>query len=153
MDKRQLALYTDYLISNCGYATATGLSAMVNGEVSHDKVTRFLSERAYTSKDLWREVKSAVRQVEQTDGVLIFDDTICEKMWTDENDIVCWHYDHTQGRLVKGINLVNALYYSGEVSIPVAFEIVSKPLRFCDLATRQLKRVSLVTKNEQMEYA
>lgn len=30
MDNRQLELYTDYLISNCGYATA--LSAMVNGE-------------------------------------------------------------------------------------------------------------------------
>jgi hypothetical protein len=40
-------------------------------------------------------VKSAVRQIESGDGVLIFDDTISEKMWTDENEIVCWHYDHT----------------------------------------------------------
>ena len=54
MDKRQLELHTDYLISNYGYATATGLSAMGNGAVSHDKITRFLSEREYTSKDLWR---------------------------------------------------------------------------------------------------
>ena len=50
MDKRQLELYTDYLISNYGYARATGLSAMVNGEVSHDKITRFLSEREYTGQ-------------------------------------------------------------------------------------------------------
>lgn len=150
MDKRQLELYTDYLISNYGYATATGLAAMVNGEVSHDKITRFLSEREYTSKDLWLEVKSAVRQIEGDDGVLIFDDTISEKMWTDENEVVCWHYDHTKGRMVKGINLLNALYHSGEVSIPVAFEVIRKPLRFCDVETRQLKRASLVTKNEQM---
>jgi hypothetical protein len=34
-DKRQLKLYTDYLIDNCGYATATGLSTMVNGAVNH----------------------------------------------------------------------------------------------------------------------
>src|SRR3954447_6691052 len=128
MDKRQLELYTDYLISHCGYATATGLSAMVDGEVSHDKVTRFLSEREYTSKDLWREVKSTVRQLEGEDGVLIFDDTICEKAWTDENEVVCWHYDHTKGRSVKGINLLNALYHHGDVSIPVAFEVVKKPL-------------------------
>ena len=48
MDKEKLALYTDYLISNFGHATATGLSALVDGDVSHDKVTRFLSEREYT---------------------------------------------------------------------------------------------------------
>ena len=85
MDKRQLELYTDYLNSNYGYATATGLSAMANGAVSHDKITRFLSEREYTSKELWREVKSAVRKIESGDGVLIFDDTISEKMWTDDD--------------------------------------------------------------------
>ena len=150
MDKQRLELYTDYLISNCGYATATGLSAMVDGEVSHDKVTRFLSEREYTSKDLWREVKSTVRQMEGADGALIFDDTICEKAWTDENEVVCWHYDHCKGRSVKGINLLNALYHNGDVSIPVAFEVVRKPLQFCDLANRQVKRASLVTKNEHM---
>jgi hypothetical protein len=150
MDNRQLELYTDYLISNCGYATATGLSAMVNGSISHDKITRFLSEREYTSKDLWLEVKSAVRQIESGDGVLIFDDTISEKTWTDENEIVCWHYDHAKGRAVKGINLLNALYRNKDISLPVAFAVIKKPLRFCDVATRQLKRASLVTKNELM---
>lgn len=150
MDKRKLELYTDYLISNYGYATATGLSAMVNGAVSHDQITRFLSEREYSSKDLWLTVKSAVRQIEQDDGVLIADDTIAEKRWTDENEVVCWHYDHTQGRLVKGINLLNMLYHSREVSLPVAFEVIRKPLLFCDLQTHQIKRASLVTKNELM---
>jgi hypothetical protein len=150
MDKRKLELYTDYLISNYGYATATGLSAMVHGAVSHDQVTRFLSEREYTSKDLWLAVKSTVRHIEQDDGVLIADDTIAEKMWTDENEVVCWHYDHTKGRLVKGFNLLNMLYYSREVSLPVAFAVIRKPLLFCDMQTHQLKRASLVTKNELM---
>ncbi len=76
MKKANLDLYTDYLLSTFGAATATGLSAMVEGDVSHDKVTRFLSEQDYTSKDLWRQIKSTVRQVESDDGVLIFDDTI-----------------------------------------------------------------------------
>ncbi|TYP78354.1 MULTISPECIES: hypothetical protein [Nitrosomonas] len=44
MKKEKLELYTDYLISNNGYATATGLSAMLAGEISHDQVMRFLSE-------------------------------------------------------------------------------------------------------------
>ena len=34
MDKRQMELYTDYLLCNYGYATATGLLSMVHGEVS-----------------------------------------------------------------------------------------------------------------------
>jgi len=150
MKKAELELYTDYLISTFGSATATGLSSMVDGDVSHDRVTRFLSEREYTSRDLWRQVKSTVRQIEREDGVLIFDDTIQEKAWTDENEVMCWHFDHCSGRSVRGINLLNALYYSGEVSIPVAFELVRKPLQFCDVKTRQAKRASEVTKNELM---
>jgi len=150
MKKAELELYTDYLISTFGAATATGLSSMVDGDVSHDRVTRFLSEREYTSRDLWRQVKSTVRQIEREDGVLIFDDTLQEKAWTDENEVMCWHFDHCSGRSVRGINLLNALYYSGEVSIPVAFELVRKPLQFCDVKTRQVKRASEVTKNELM---
>ena len=150
MKREELELYTDYLISGSGFATATGLSEMLDGEMSHDKVTRFLSEREYTSKDLWREVKSTVRKIEREDGVLIFDDTIQEKAWTDENEIMCWHFDHCKGRSVKGINLLNALYHSGEASIPVAFEVVKKPIQYCDVVTRQVKRVSEITKNEQM---
>ena len=150
MKKAELELYTDYLISTFGSATATGLSAMVGGDVSHDRVTRFLTQRAYTSKDLWMQVKPTVREIEQDDGVLIFDDTIQEKAWTDENEVMCWHYDHCSGRSVRGINLLNALYHSAGVSIPVAFELIKKPLQFCDLKTRQEKRASEVTKNELM---
>jgi hypothetical protein len=59
-----------------GAATATGLSAMVDGEVSHDRITRFLSKQEYTSRDLWLQVKAMVRKVEDDQSVLIFDDTI-----------------------------------------------------------------------------
>jgi hypothetical protein len=58
MEKEKLELYTDYLICNSGYATATGLSTMLEGDMSHDQVTRFMSVREYTSKDLWRKVKT-----------------------------------------------------------------------------------------------
>ncbi len=150
MNKEKLDLYTDYLISNTSYATATGLSSMLDGEVSHDSVTRFLSSRAYTSRDLWLEVKRTVRKIEEESGCLIFDDTIQEKQWTDENEVICWHYDHCQGRSVKGINLLNALYHTGNVSIPVAFEVVKKPIQFCDIKTKQVKRMATVTKNELM---
>lgn len=79
MKNSELKLYTDYLLSTFGAATATGLSAMVEGDVSHDRITRFLSRQAYTSRDLWRQVKAMVRSVQSDEGVLIFDDTIQEK--------------------------------------------------------------------------
>lgn len=150
MNKEHLELYTDYLLSTFGYATATGLSRMVEGQVGHDQITRFLSEREFTSKDLWTLVKPTVREVEQEDGVLISDDTIQEKPYTDENEVMCWHYDHTKGRAVQGFNLLNCLYHVNGISIPVAFELIKKPVQYCDLKTRKLKRASLYTKNELM---
>ena len=54
---------------------------MVGGDVSHDRITRFLSGQDYTSKDLWLQVKAMVREVENAQGMLIFDDTIQEKSW------------------------------------------------------------------------
>lgn len=38
-----LDLYTDYLISSCGLATATGMSAALDNRITHDKVTVLLN--------------------------------------------------------------------------------------------------------------
>ena len=146
----EVDLYTDYLLISFGQTTATGLSSLVDGRVSHDKITRLLAGEAFTSKDLWGGVKPAVRAIEREDGVLIFDDTIEEKAWTDESELMCWHFDHCSGRNVKGINLLNALYLCDGTAIPVAFELVKKPIQYCDTKTRQIKRKSEITKNEMM---
>ena len=58
-------LYTDFLIAQNWYATATGLSAMTGGEVSHDQITRFLNNNEFTSKNLWRKVKKTVSIIPQ----------------------------------------------------------------------------------------
>ena len=150
MNQTRLDFYTDYLMVTFGYATATGLSQLLDGEISHDAISRFLSGDEYTSKDLWKQVKKTVREIESEDGLLIFDDTVQEKPLMDENDLICWHYDHCKGHNVKGINLLNCLYHSNGASIPVAFELIRKPFRFCDIKTHQEKRCSDVTKNEQM---
>jgi hypothetical protein len=52
---------------------------MVGGDVRHDRMTRFLSGRDYTFRDLWLQVKTMVREVQTAEGVLIFDDPIQEK--------------------------------------------------------------------------
>ena len=45
MNKELLDIYTDFLISQNHYATATGLSAMVDGEISHDKINSLPGKR------------------------------------------------------------------------------------------------------------
>lgn len=37
-------LYSDYLLVNQGQTTATGLSALVEGKLSHDAITRSLHQ-------------------------------------------------------------------------------------------------------------
>jgi hypothetical protein len=148
MDKKLLELYSDYIISSFGQITATGLSRASSGMISHDKITRFLSEKELDSKQLWKLVKPLVREKEQENGVLIVDDTIENKPHTQESELVCWHHDHQSNRSVKGINLINYVYSVGEISLPVGFDVVKKPIEFCDLKTQKKKRRATITKNE-----
>lgn len=79
MENKLLGLYTDYLISQNGLAFATCLSENLDGEVSHDKITRFLNFGNNDSKELWDEVKPHSK----------------------ENEIIAWHYSHAKGIHVK----------------------------------------------------
>lgn len=141
-------LYSDYLLASFGATTATGLSELVEGDISHDQVSRYLAGTKKTAADLWWTVKSFVREVQSEAGVLIIDDSIEEKPYTDENDIVCWHYDHSKDRLLKGINFLTALYSSQGVSVPVGFHLVAKTQKYTDPKTQKEKRRSPVSKNE-----
>jgi hypothetical protein len=140
-------LYSDYLLASFGATTATGLSELLEGAISHDQVTRYLAGTKKTASDLWRTVKAFVREVQSEAGVLIIEDSIEEKPYTDENDIVCWHYDHSRDRLLKGINFLTALYSSQDVSIPVGFHLVAKTEEYVDPKTQKEKRRSPVSKN------
>ena len=119
-----LDIYSDYWLASFSYTTATGLSRLMEGEISHDQVTRFLSSETKTGKHLWLMVKPFQRKIESSEGVLILDDSIEEKPYTDENDIICWHFDHSKERSVKGINFVSCLYQNRGVSLPVNFRLV-----------------------------
>ena len=82
-------VYADDLLASFGATTATGLSALLEGAVSHDQVTRYLAGTKQTATDRWQSVKPLVREVQSEAGVLIIDDSIEEKPSTDKHDIVC----------------------------------------------------------------
>lgn len=145
-----LDLYSDYLLSSTGLVTATGLSELTDHQVSHDQITRALSGSLKTSADLWCKFKKTFRQIESEDAMISIDDSIEEKPYTDENPIVCWHYDHSQGRSVKGIQFLTALYHASkpEMTLPAAFDLVKKDRVEIDPKTRKEVRKSSKTKNE-----
>jgi hypothetical protein len=151
-----LDLYSDYLLCSTQQTTATGLSTLVDGSLSHDKITRFLTSETFDSKLLWTKVKPLVREFENSEGCLIFDDTVIEKAHMDENDMISWHWDHSKSRNIKGINLLTGFYVSSKPSsdefihVPVAYELIKKDVRFCEIQTKKEKRKSAVTKNELM---
>ena len=149
-NKQIFELYIDYLVTSFSYTTATGLSDLLDGDISHDQITRFLSHKQFSSADLWKNVKEDVRKIESDEGVLIFDDTVQEKPHSSENDLINWHFDHIVGRSVKGINLLNCIYHSNDASIPVAFKLITKPIKYSDIATKKVKRKSETTKNEDL---
>lgn len=147
LNKNMMDLYTDYLICNQGLATSTGLSNVLDKQISHDRITRFLSGLDGGSKSLWLEVKPYVRKLEDTDdGYLILDDTIEEKPYTDESDIVCWHHSHSKHRNVKGMNILSALIRYQDIALPVDYHIVSKSIEFKD-KNGKIKYRSDISKN------
>ena len=150
MKKEILDIYSDYLICSFSHVTATGLSKALDGQISHDKITRLLAGEELDSKQLWRFVKPTVRKYERNDAVIIFDDTLGEKPYTDESELICWHYDHVKHSNVKGFNLLNCVYSTGDVTLPIGFDLVKKPMLFSDIKTKKTKRKAEITKNELM---
>lgn len=148
-DNELLDLYSDYLIASFGQTTGTGLSSLLNGSISHDRIQRFLAKEPFTSADLWKQVKPHVRRIQSEEGVIIIDDSIAQKPYTDENDIICWHYDHAQGRSVKGINFLTVLYHANEVSLPAGFQVVAKTEHYVDPKDGKEKRRSPISKNQR----
>jgi len=143
-----LDLYIDYLICSTSYTTATGLSSLTNKIISHDKVTRFLSSKDYTSSDLWRFAKPVYKSIEEENGVLIIDDSIEEKPYTDENELISWHFSHTKKQSVKGINFITSMYETKTGSLPIGFELVRKTQEVINKKTGKKQRKSSVSKQE-----
>jgi hypothetical protein len=145
MDRDILDLYSDYLLVSSRKTTATGLSELVEGAIGHDQITRFLAGEELNGKLLWLKTKKPIRQYKSGEGCLIFDDTIVEKAYMDENEIICWYYDHSKGRNVKGINILTAFYTAeneyGKLQTPIDYQIVSKTKVETDRKTGKERRV------------
>jgi len=145
-----LDLYTDYLMTTTGKATCTNLSNVLDNSYSHDEFSRMLKQSNFDSKFLWQESKVYVKELSNSKSlnILVLDDCIQEKMWSDESDLICWHFDHSKQRSVKGVNFISSLLVCDEVSIPVGVEFIRKDIIVTNPKTCKQQRKSSKTKNE-----
>lgn len=123
-------LYTDFLTSSPNIVSATLISDVLNNAYSHDSITRMLAQPILDAKTYWQSIKKSVRQIEKSEGVIAIDDTLEEKPYSDENELISWHFDHSQGKSVKAINIVTYTYVNPDfdlsVKLPVAYDLVRK---------------------------
>ena len=118
---------SDYLIVDPHQAIATGLAALVEGHVARDASTRRLGEQTYGSAQRWQVVKPLMCQIQRPDGVLSLDDTL-------------------EGKVIKGINQLMALYPGGQNWLPVAFHLIHKDQQRLEPETGKVKWTSWVSK-------
>lgn len=123
-------LYSDFLISSPNLVSATLVSEVLNKAYSHDSFTRMLAQSELDAKTYWKSIKPSLRQLESSNGIISVDDTIENKPHSEENELISWHWDHTKGRSVKGINILTFTYTNPDletpVKLPIAFELVRK---------------------------
>ena len=151
-----LDLYTDYLLSSTGPTTATGLSRLLDGTLSHDHVTRWLSQTAYGPADSWRQAKPLIRQVEARRPAgefagLIVDDSVLEKAHTDANELVYIHWDHSQQYYGQGLNFVSLRYHAANLALLIAGELVRRTVPVYQPKTQKTSYQSPFTKNEYLQ--
>lgn len=91
--------------------------------MSHDSVTRWLTDSSYTPSDLWRQVQPLV-SLEV--GYLVGDDSLMSKRYSRKNELAKKHYSGNAHGIVNGICIVNLLWTSGEEYIPVDYRIYQK---------------------------
>jgi hypothetical protein len=154
MERRDaFEFYVDYLLSSPRMATATGLSAVLDNTMKHDYISDCLAQNELDSKAFWSEVKPFVRQIEHANAYVSIDDVIVAKPHSTENELICYHYDHTKGKAVKGINILNFMLSGAAdnklVNCPLAWQAIRKTEAYIDKTGKQ-KRRSTKTKNEMV---
>ena len=147
MNREMINIYSDFLITTFGQASATNLSKALDNEISHDAITQFLSEKLLTSREYWKLVKPTIRQYESENAFIVIDDFILEKPSSEQNTVISYNFDHTINRSVMSMNIVNATYVTEEIQVPLDFEVVLKYGQELDFKENKWKRSPFENKN------
>jgi len=153
--KKLIDIYVNFILSSFGKVEMTKLSKILDYTHSHDVFTKLLlnyQNKFNIEKELWKQAKELIKEYEnEENGCIIIDDTILEKPYSKENNIISSHWDHSKGQYIKGIGMLNFLYTDNSgISIPLAYDLISKTEIVFDKKKKKNTRKSKITKNEQM---
>jgi len=107
--KATVALYGQFLLSSQINYTCTYLADHF-AELTHDNVQYFLRTSHLEPRMVWKRVRSDI--VLSPKGYLIFDDTVFNKEYSHKIELVRRQYSGNVHGIVKGIGLVNCVYYN-----------------------------------------
>lgn len=94
---------------------------------SHDAFTRLLRRQPPDTEALWNEVSGVIQPQR---GFLIIDDTILDKLYAKNMELVYHQWSGKHHRVVCGINVTTLLWTDGNAIIPVDFRIYDKDNNF-----------------------
>lgn len=105
-------IYGQFLLSSQINYTCTYLADHL-ADIHHDNVSYFLGTETLSPRIVWKQVRQEIVLSKQ--GYIIFDDTVLSKPHSHKIALVRRQYSGNTHSLVKGIGVVNCLYYNPEL--------------------------------------
>ncbi|MBD2416031.1 transposase [Nostoc calcicola FACHB-389] len=99
--------YCQYLLSSQINYTMTNLAEHLE-TISHDAINYYLKREKLTPRLLWDNVKEVIDP--DTNGYIIFDDSVLDKRYSKEIEIVRKQYSGNEHGVLKGIGVVSCVY-------------------------------------------
>jgi hypothetical protein len=115
--KRQ---YIEYLISTPSNYTCSNLADHLEG-VSHDAVSDFLQRDKLTARQLWELASQLIK--DSANSFLIVDDSVQDKRYSKNIELVKLQYSGNEHGLVRGIGIVNLVHSDGTDFYPIDYRI------------------------------
>jgi len=114
-------LYSTFLRVTSQRYSALSLSQIAPEELSHDSISRWLTQAKCQPRDVWQ---TAQNQVLKNGGIIAADETVLSKKRSEKIELVRWQYSGAEHDVIKGIGMLNFLWIneSNEVC-PMDFRI------------------------------
>jgi hypothetical protein len=118
--------YIDFLIGSPAVVSATEAARVQPARPlapAHDSFTRLLHRLEPDPDTLWAEVRPLIRP---DDGVLVIDDSTLDKPRAKHIALVAHHWSGNHHAVVRGINLITALWSDGDRLYPTDYRVYHK---------------------------
>src|SRR5664279_315799 len=110
--------YIEYLLATPINYTCSNLAAHLDG-VSHDAISDYLQRAKLTARQLWELVQPLL--FDSADACLIVDDSVQNKQYSHQIELVKRQYSGAEHGLVRGIGVVNLVYSHGGDAYPIDY--------------------------------